>query len=93
MALFSKRKLHVFELAGLVHLKFVTIHPFGDGNGRISRLLQNFVLKKNKYPMLDIPYKDREEYYDNLEDCQINKIQKPFTNYLKREYFKEYSKK
>ncbi len=85
----AKKKLNVFELAGLVHLKFVTIHPFGDGNGRISRLLQNFVLKKHKYPMLDIPYKNREEYYDCLEDCQINKKEKPFINYLKREYFKE----
>lgn len=86
----AKRKINVFELAGLVHLKFVTIHPFGDGNGRIARLLQNFVLKNYKYPMLDIPYKDREKYYDSLEDCQINKIQKPFIDYLKREYFKEY---
>lgn len=87
---YNKTKNNPFELAGLVHLKFVTIHPFGDGNGRIARLLQNFVLKKYKYPMLDIPYKDREKYYDSLEDCQINKMQKPFINYLKKEYFKEY---
>ncbi len=86
----KKKKINPFELAGSVHLKFVTIHPFGDGNGRIARLLQNFVLNKYKYPMLDIPYKDREKYYDSLENCQINKIQKPLINYLKREYFKEY---
>lgn len=84
------KKLNAFELAGLVHLKFVTIHPFGDGNGRTARLLQNFVLKKKNYPMLDIPYKDREMYYDTLEDCQINKKEKPFIDYLKKEYFKEY---
>jgi len=87
----AKRKISPFELAGLVHLRFVTIHPFGDGNGRIARLLQNLVLKKYGYPMLDIPYKDREEYYDNLENCQINKIQKPFIDYLKKEYFNEYN--
>ncbi len=86
----AKRKINAFELACLVHLKLVTIHPFGDGNGRIARLLQNFVLKRNKYPLLDIPYKDREKYYDSLENCQINKTQKAFIDYLKREYFKEY---
>ena len=45
---------HPVELAAFVHLKFVTIHPFGDGNGRISRLMMNFVLNKEGYPMLDI---------------------------------------
>lgn len=86
----AKKKLHAFELASLVHLKFVTIHPFGDGNGRISRLLQNFVLKQYDYPMLDIPYEDRHDYYDKLEECQINKIEKPFVDYLMEEYVKEY---
>ena len=59
----NKDKLHPVELAALVHLKFVTIHPFGDGNGRVSRIMINFVLKKNKYPFLDIPYEKRNSYY------------------------------
>ena len=42
----NKSKLHPVELAALVHLKFVTIHPFSDGNGRISRIIMNFVLHK-----------------------------------------------
>ena len=86
----TKNKLHAFESAALVHLKFVTIHPFGDGNGRIARLLMNFILKRKGFPMLDIPYANREYYYDSLENCQINKIEKPFVNYLKKEYFNEY---
>ena len=40
--------------------------------------------------MLDIPYANRGDYYNSLENCQINKIEKPFVNYLKKEYFKEY---
>src|SRR3989338_10002473 len=43
----NKDKIHPVELAALVHIKFVTIHPFADGNGRISRLIMNFVLNKN----------------------------------------------
>ena len=37
----NKNKINPAVLAALVHLKFVTIHPFSDGNGRISRLMMN----------------------------------------------------
>lgn len=87
----AKKKLHPFEIAGLVHLYFVTIHPFGDGNGRMARLLLNFILKRHEYPMLNILYKEREDYYGALQECQIKKIQKPFLEYLFEEYKKQYS--
>ena len=57
-------------MAALVHLRFVTIHPFGDGNGRVSRLMMNFVLNRNHYPMLNIEYKNRNSYYRALERSQ-----------------------
>ena len=34
-----------------MHFRFVSIHPFGDGNGRMCRILMNYILFKNKYPM------------------------------------------
>ncbi len=76
----NKKKLHPVHLAGLVHLKFVTIHPFGDGNGRISRLLMNYVLHKNGYPMLIIPYSQRMSYYTALERSQLKKDEKIFSS-------------
>jgi Fic family protein len=82
--------LHPLILASLVHLKLITIHPFEDGNGRVSRLLMNFILVKHKYPMLDIRYSDLEEYYDVLEDCQIEGTTAKFVEFIKKEYFKEY---
>ncbi|PWU81771.1 MAG: hypothetical protein DLM72_05280 [Candidatus Nitrosopolaris wilkensis] len=57
---------HTVELAALVRLKFVTIHPFGDGNGRVSRLFMNFVMNKEGYPMLNIHYSARNSYYTAL---------------------------
>ncbi len=66
-------KSHPIELAAMVHLKFVTIHPFGDGNGRISRLMMNFVLNKKDYPMFNISYDGRTSYYNALERSQIKK--------------------
>jgi len=42
----NKKKIHPVQLAALVHFKFVTIRPFSDGNGRISRLMMNLILYK-----------------------------------------------
>lgn len=58
----NKNKLHPFELAIVFSMKLVSIHPFVDGNGRISRLLMNFLLKKKSYPWINIYMKQRAEY-------------------------------
>lgn len=84
----NKNKLNPVELAALVHLKFVTIHSFSDGNGRISRLMMNFVLNKNGCPMLDIPYENRNSYYNALERAQIKKNELVFLQW----FFKRYAK-
>jgi Fic family protein len=86
----SKGKLNPVELAALVHLKFVTIHPFRDGNGRVSRLLMNFVLNKHGYPMLNIPYKNRAGYYNALERAQVKKNNMIFASWVFRRYVKVY---
>lgn len=85
----NKDKIHPVELAALVHIKFVTIHPFADGNGRISRLIMNFVLNKNNYPMFDIPYENRNSYYTALERSQIKKDEYIFVQWLFRKYIKD----
>ena len=54
--------LHPLELAALVHQKFVFIHPFVDGNGRVARLLMNLVLLRFGYPITIIPPILRLEY-------------------------------
>lgn len=86
----NKNKLHPVELAATAHLKFVTIHPFGDGNGRISRLIMNFILNKKKYPMLNIPYEGRNGYYNALERSQITKKERVFLQWLVKRHIKEY---
>jgi Fic family protein len=78
------------RLAGLTHLKFVTIHPFGDGNGRLSRLLMNYVLNKNGYPMLIIPYSQRKSYYTALERSQLKKDENIFILWFFKRCLKEY---
>ena len=61
---YNENKLTMFpvELACHFHQKFVEIHPFIDGNGRVSRELLNFILLRNNYPRLVIPFERRGVY-------------------------------
>lgn len=53
-------------IAILFHFKLVSIHPFTDGNGRLSRLFLNLILLKNNLFPIAIPNSKRKEYYDSL---------------------------
>ncbi len=88
----NKSELHPVELAALAHLRFVTIHPFTDGNGRISRLIMNFVLHKHWFPLLNVPYEGRTSYYNALERAQIKKQDNIFVQWFFKRYIKEYKK-
>jgi Fic family protein len=63
----NKKSMHPLELAGVFHHKYLQIHPFKDGNGRVARELLNFILKRNDYPPIVIPVRRRQEYMESLE--------------------------
>ena len=84
----NKTKINPVELAARAHYKFEKIHPFGDGNGRIGRLLMNHVLWHNGYPMLIIEYKKRRSYYKALQ-----KDEEKFIDYFLRRYLSIHKKR
>lgn len=74
-------KLNAVEVSARAHYRFEKIHPFGDGNGRIGRLIMNKILWDAGYPMLIIEYKKRKSYYKAL-----TKDEDKFVNYFIRRY-------
>lgn len=84
----NKSKLNPVELAARVHYKFESIHPFGDGNGRIGRLLMNHILWHTGYPILIIEYKKRRSYYNAFP-----KGQEAFVDYFLRRYLAVHKKR
>ncbi|MBC8064420.1 MAG: Fic family protein [Chlorobia bacterium] len=62
--------MHPILRASEAHLRFVTIHPFKDGNGRVGRLLVNLVLLSAGYPIAVIPVERRAEYIESLVAAQ-----------------------
>ncbi len=58
--------------------KFIVIHPFRDGNGRISRAIMNWLLSKKKIPPIYIDQKCRREYYEALSKMDLEEDPIPF---------------
>lgn len=79
----NSRTYSVPELAALFHYKFVSIHPFIDGNGRVARLLMNLILMKEGYPPTVILNVDRKKYYRVLNQGNDGNLE-PFSNFVGR---------
>ena len=85
----ERGKINAVELAARAHLRFESVHPFGDGNGRIGRLIMNFILHKSGYPMLDVRYTDRRSYYNALERSSVKNDEGIFVQWFFKRYLKE----
>ncbi|MCX6697924.1 MAG: Fic family protein [Methanoregula sp.] len=59
----------VIEMTAYIHHRFVAIHPFIDGNGRVARLLGNLYLIRNGYPPVVLSQKKRLQYYHALREA------------------------
>ena len=64
-------KLSPVELAALFHYRYIRIHPFEDGNGRIARLMVNYILTRHDYPMIVIRSRGKSEYLEALHRADL----------------------
>ncbi len=60
------RAMSPVELAALFHYRYVRIHPFEDGNGRLARLLSNYILLRHRYPMVVVRSRKKRDYLNAL---------------------------
>ena len=80
---------NIVEFACMAHYKFVSIHPFGDGNGRISRLIMNYIILKNNFPLMLIKNMDKRAYFKSLERSQLEQNEIHFLKWFMKYYIKE----
>ncbi|MFM8443940.1 MAG: Fic family protein [Methylococcus sp.] len=69
---------HPIERAARLHVDFIGIHPFVDGNGRTSRLLMNFELMRSGFLPVIIPVEQRLSYYEALDLAHTRGEYEPF---------------
>lgn len=77
----EKPNVNPIILAALFHYKFIRIHPFDDGNGRVARILMNFILMQFGFPPVIIKTQDKENYYAVLRLADADELE-PFIEYI-----------
>jgi len=71
-----KKKVNQFLLAIKFHQKFELIHPFSDGNGRVGRLILNWMLLKYDYKIILFKNNNRRKYFSTLNSADENRNNK-----------------
>lgn len=78
----AKTIRQVYDLSFQAHYQFVTIHPFGDGNGRTSRLLMNYVQQYHNLPLSLVFVDDRAAYINALELSRKQQTMQPIFDFM-----------
>ncbi|MFH1915784.1 MAG: Fic family protein [Nanoarchaeota archaeon] len=79
---YLKKHYTAAEVAALLHIKFIELHPFSDGNGRVGRLLLNFILMRNDMPPIVITKDEKKEYFRLLSHAIEEKEYGKFVKFV-----------
>jgi len=80
----------IIQLSADIHYHLVNIHPFGDGNGRTSRLMMNYIQLFHNEPMIKIFTEDRADYIDALNLTEEKKDISIFREFICQQQIKFY---
>jgi len=80
----------ILKLSADIHYNLVNIHPFGDGNGRTSRLMMNYIQMYHQEPLIKIFTEDRAEYIDALNKTEELEDISIFRDFICSEQIKFY---
>ncbi len=80
----------ILKLSADLHYNLVNIHPFGDGNGRTSRLAMNYIQFYHGEPLIKIFTEDRKEYIKALNETEEKNDINIFRNFICKQQIKFY---
>lgn len=74
--------IHPVALSAMFHQYFIYLHPFHDGNGRLGRILSNFILAKKQHPLIIITDSKKERYVDALLASKKHRDTTPIVSFF-----------
>lgn len=83
----------IFKLVAYAHNVLESIHPFADGNGRVGRVLMNYIFMIHGLPPIIIYDEDKNFYYEALEKFDEEEDLNPTVEFFKYEMEKTWEKK
>lgn len=84
----QEKEVHPLIVCAAFVYEFLSIHPFQDGNGRLSRLLTTLILLRSGYQWIQyISFeheieRNKKLYYQNLRNCQAQRPNEDITNWV-----------
>ena len=84
----SVKDEEILNLAADLHYNLVNIHPWGDGNGRVSRLMMNYIQLCHNEPLIKIFTEDRAEYIAALNETEEANNPAIFRNFIASQQIK-----
>ncbi len=84
---------YIVKRISKLHLEFEYTHPFVDGNGRIGRIVNNYLFVKEGYVPINIKFIDRSEYYDAFKEYDMSGRTKIMDDIITRAVLNSYHKR
>ena len=73
----SRIEIPFIHRIAMLHVEFESIHPFIDGNGRIGRVINNYLLTREGFPPIIVRNKEKETYYKAIRSYDDSQNFKP----------------